>query len=175
MFGFNLMEELNMKPFHEYMNEYRKQMEKGDIKKAYKGLMEYIMELRLYFKNKYPDYFVSGSIYHGYMDMSYFSFFPESLKIRKLKVAIVFIHDTFRFEVWLVGYNKRVQTKYWKLFKESDWNKYRIPSTTKGVDSIIEYSLVENPDFSDLDTLKKQIESGTLKFIKDIEDFLSKH
>jgi hypothetical protein len=163
------------RPFHEYMNEYRKQMEKGDIKEAYKGLMEYIMELRSYFQNKYPDYSVSGSIYYGYMDMTYFAFFPESLKLRKLKVAIVFIHDTCRFEVWLAGYNKQVQTKYWKLFKESDWNKYRIPSTTKGVDSIIEYVLVENPDFSDLDTLTKQIERGTLKFIKDVEDFLSKH
>jgi len=164
-----------MKPFHEYMNEYRKQIEKGDIKEAYKGLMGYIMELRLYFKNKYPDYFVSGSIYYGYMDMTYFSFFPKSFKLRKLKVAIVFIHCTFRFEVWLSGYNKQVQTKYWKLFKESDWNKYRIPSTTKGTDSIIDYILVENPDFSDLDTLTKQIERGTLKFIEDVEDFLSKH
>ena len=164
-----------MKPFHEYMNEYRKQIEKGDIKKAYKGLIEYIMELRLYFKNKYPDYFVSGSIYYGYMDMSYFSFFSKALKLRKLKVAIVFIHDTFRFEVWLAGYNKRIQTKYWNLFKESDWNKYHMPSTTKGLDYIIEHVLVENPDFSDLEKLTKQIEGGTLKFIKDIEDFLIKN
>jgi hypothetical protein len=171
---FSLIEESNMEPFHEYMDEYRKQMEKGDIKKAYRGLMEYIMDLRTHFKNKYPDYFVSGSIYYGYMDMTYFSFSPESLKSKKLKIAIVFIHDTFRFEVWLAGYNKQIQTKYWKLFKESDWNKYRIPSTTKGVDSIIEFILVDNPDFSDLDTLTKQIEKGTLKFIKDIENFLSK-
>ena len=131
-----------MRPFQQYMAEYRKQMEKGDIKEAYKGLMEYIMELRLYFKNKYPDYSVSGSIYYGYMDMTYFSFFPESLKLRKLKVAIVFLHDAFRFEVWLAGYNKQVQTKYWKLFKESDWNNYRIPSTTKGVDSIRKHIVV---------------------------------
>jgi hypothetical protein len=163
------------RPFHEYMNEYRKQMEKGDIKEAYRGLMEYIMELRSYFQNKYPDHFVSGSIYYGYMDMTYFSFFPASFKLRKLKVAIVFIHDTCRFEVWLAGYNKQVQTKYWKLFKESDWNKYRIPSTIEGFDSIIEYIVVENPDFSDLDMLTRQIESGTLKFIKDVEDFLSRH
>jgi hypothetical protein len=61
------------------------------------------------------------------------------------------------------------------LFKESDWNKYHIVSTTKGVDSIIEYILVDNPDFSDLDILTKQIERGTLKFIKDVESFLSKH
>jgi len=164
-----------MESFHDYVNEYRKQIKKGAIKKAYKGLMEYIMDLRTHFKNKYPDYFVSSNIYFGYMDMTYFSFVPESLKRRKLKIAIVFIHDTIRFEAWLAGYNKQIQTKYWKLIKESDWKKYRIPSTTKGVDSIIENILVENPDFSDLDTLTNQIESRTMRFIKDVENFLSKH
>jgi len=169
------MEELNMEQFHVYIDEYKKQLKKGDIKEAYKGLMEYIMDMRLHFKNKYPGYFVSGSIYYGFMDMTYFSFFPQSLKRRNLKIAIVFIHDTFRFEVWLAGYNKKVQTKYWKLFKESNWNKYHIVSTIKGVDSIIEYILVDNPDFSNLDALTNQIERGTLKFIKDVENFLSKH
>jgi hypothetical protein len=164
-----------MESFHEYMDEYKKQLKKGAIKKAYKGLLEYIMDLRTYFNKRYPGYFVSGSVYYGYMDMTYFSFFPESFKHRKLKVAIVFIHDTFRFEVWLAGYNKQVQSRYWKLFKESNWNKYRIVSTTKGVDSILEHVLVDDPDFSDLDSLTKQIENATLKFIKDIESFISKH
>jgi hypothetical protein len=142
-------------------------------KRPLKGLMNYIMELRVYFEKKYPDYFVSGSVYYGFMDMTYFSFFPESLKRRKLKVAIVFVHDTCRFEVWLAGQNRQIQSKYWKLFKERGWNKYRIPSTTKGVDSIIEYSVVEDPDFRDLDALTQQIESGTLKCIQDVEEFLS--
>ena len=164
-----------MESFQEYMNEYRKQLEKGAIKEAYKGLMEYIMDLRMHLKNKYPDYFVSSSIYYGYMDMTYFSFFPKSFSKRKLKIAIVFIHETFRFEVWLAGYNKQVQTKYWELFKERDWNKYHIVSTTKGVDSILEHILVDSPDFSDLDTLTIQIESETLNFIKDVESFLSKY
>jgi len=150
-------------------------MEKGDIKEAYRGLMEYIMNLRTYLNNKYPDYNAPSNIYFGYMDMTYFSFFPDSLKQRKLKIGIVFVHETFRFEVWLFGYNKAVQTKYWKLFKENNWNKYRIVPTTKGFDSIVENILVDNPDFSDLDTLTKQIETGTLKFIEDVEDFLSKH
>ncbi|MEP7136141.1 MAG: hypothetical protein ABI904_14535 [Chloroflexota bacterium] len=163
-----------MGSFHEYMSEYKKQLEQGIIQKAYKGLMEYIMDLRTHFQNKYPDYFVSGSIYYGYMDMTYFSFFPESLKQRKLKIAIVFMHETCRFEVWLAGYNKQVQTKYWKSFKESGWNKYHLVSSTKGVDSILESVLVEDPDFSDLDTLTKQIEKASLRFIKDIENFLAR-
>ncbi len=135
------------------MNEYKKQIQKGTVQKAYQGLMNYIMELRTHFESKYPDYSVSGSIYQGYMDMTYFSFFPESLKHRGLKAGIVFVYSTFRFEVWLFGYNKSIQMKYWQLFKESNWNKYHIPSTTKGVDSILEYVLAENPDFNNLDAL----------------------
>jgi hypothetical protein len=92
-----------------------------------------------------------------------------------LKVGIVFIHNTVRFEVWLFGYNKQVQAKYWKLITESGWNKYRIPSTTKGVDSIMESTLVDDLDFNDLDSLTKKIERGTLKFIQDVENYLSKH
>ena len=164
-----------MESLHVYMNEYRKQLAVGAIQKAYKGLMEYIMDLRTFLMNKYPDYFVSGGIYYGYMDMTYFSFYPESIKQRKLKIAIVFVHETFRFEVWLAGYNKQVQSKYWKLFKESGWNKYRIVPTTAGVDSILEHVLVDDPDFSDLNALTKQIEKAALKFIKDVDGFLSRH
>jgi len=164
-----------MESFQESMNEYRKQLEKGAIQKAYKGLMEYVRDLRTHFRNKYPDYFVSGSIYCGYMDMTYFSFFPKSLKDRNLKVAIVFVHEAFRFEVWLAGFNKQVQQEYWKLFKESGWHQYHLVPTTKGVDSIVEHILVDGPDFSDLDGLTKQIESEILKFIGEVEGFLSKH
>lgn len=164
-----------MEPFHEFVREYRKQLKKGAIQKAYRGLMEYIMALKTHFKNKYPAYLVSGSVYYGYMDMTYFSFFPKSLKDRNLKIAIVFVYDTFRFEVWLAGYNKQVQAKYWKLFKESQWDKYHVVATTQGADSIVEHVLVDNPDFSDLEALTKQIEKGTLKFIKDVESFLAKH
>jgi len=161
-----------MESLNDYITEYQKQLEKGDIKKAYKGLMDFIMNLRIHFKNKYPDFLVSGSIYYGYMDMTYFAFTPEILNKKKLKVAIVFVHEKVRFEVWLAAKNKKIQAEYWKLFKASGWNKYHIPSTIKDVDSIIEYVLVDQPDFNDLNALTEQIEYETLKFIKDVGDFL---
>jgi hypothetical protein len=164
-----------MESFQEYVDEYKKQMDKAAIQKAYKGLMDYIMGLRTHLKTKYPDYSVSGSIYYGYMDMTYFSFFPESLKQRGLKVSILFIHETCRFEIWLAGYNKKVQATYWKLFRESGWDKYQVISTVEGADSIIEYKQTENPDFNNLEALTTQIEGAALKFIKDIETFLSSH
>ena len=161
--------------FHENMNEYKRQLEKGAIQDAYRGLMEYFTTLRMHFKKRYPDDSVAGSTYLGYMDMTYFSFFRRSLKHRNLKIAIVFLHEEFRFEVWLSGTNKKILAKYMNLFREIVWDKYNIATTTKGVDSILDHIIVENPDFSDLDALTKEIESGTMKFTKDVEDFLSKH
>lgn len=161
-----------MESLQPFMTEYKKQLRLGVIQKAYRGLMEYIMDLKTYLNKKFPDYFVSGSIYSGYMDMTYFSFYPESLKKLKLKIAIVFNYDTFRFEVWLAGMNKQIQSKYWKLFRETGWDKYPLVSTPKDVDSIIEHTLVEDPDFSNLTSLTSKIESETFTFIKAIESFL---
>jgi len=164
-----------MAPLREYVREYQKQLGKGVIQQAYRGLMDYMMALRTHLKNKYPDYFVSGSIYYGFMDMTYFSFIPASLQKRRLRIAVVFLHETCRFEVWLAGYNKTVQLKYWRLFRESGWRQYYVVPTTRDADSIVEHVLVEKPDFGDLDGLTAQIERATLKFIADIESFLSGH
>ncbi len=163
-----------MEAFQDCINEYRRQLGKGAIQKAYRGLMKYIMGLRTHFMKTYPDCVVSGSIYYGYMDMTYFSIIPKSIKARKLKIAIVFLHEEFRFEAWLSGVNRKVQAQYWELVKEGCWDKYKIVPPGKGVDSIIESILVSNPDFSDLDTLTNQIKRTTLGFIHDIENFLSK-
>ena len=73
-----------------------------------------------------------------------------------------------RFEIWLAGQNKQIQKKYWEIFKGSDWNKYHIPSTTDEGFSIVDNTLVENPDFDNLETLTEQIETKTMEFIKEI-------
>jgi hypothetical protein len=163
-----------MGSFQEQMSEYKRQMEKGTIQHAYKGLMDYVLRLKTYLQTNHPDYSVSGSIYFGYMDMTYFSFTPEVLKEQGLKIAIVFLHEACRFEVWLAGVNKQVQAEYWQLFKDNHWDKYRVVAITAGADSIVEHTLVGNPDFGDLDALTHQIETEALAFIKDIEKFLSK-
>ena len=162
-----------MKSFSDSVIEYKKQLEKGDIQIAYRGLLEYMMGLKNFFKNKYPYFSVPSSLYQGYMDMTYFALFPEDLKRRKLKIAIVLIHDKMKLEIWLSGINKQIQTKYWNILKSRDLNIYQLPKTLKGSDSIIEYVLTDNPDFNDPEALTRQIESETLKFIKDIKEIIN--
>jgi hypothetical protein len=162
-----------MPSLQEYMLEYRLQMQKGILPKAYKGLMEYILSLRTHLQKKYPAYNISNNLYTGYMDMTYFSLFPPLLKECKLKVAIVYLHEAGRFEAWLAAVNKEVQTLYWTLIKDSGWQKYRLVPTTQGYDSIVEHILVASPDFGDLEQLTTLIEQGTLAFIRDMEEFLN--
>jgi hypothetical protein len=163
-----------MQSFGGSMKEYKLQMEKGTIPAAYRGLMEYLLALRNHFKNKYAEYAVPGSIYYGYMDMTYFSIVPAALKERQLKIAVVFIHETCRFEVWLAGTNKQVQAEYWKQIKESGWSKYRLVPTTRGADSILEHTLADDPDFGALGALTARIEAGVVEFIREVEGFLAK-
>ena len=162
----------SMGSLRESMDEYRRQLQKGAIQEAYRGLMEYMMGLRTHLANKYPDSLCVRHLQRLY-GHDLLLLLPKSLKGRDLKVAIVFVHENFRFEAWLAGYNKQVQARYWKVFKENGWNMYRLVPTTKGVDAIMEHVLVEDPDFGDPDGLTRQIETGTAKFIEDVEGFLS--
>jgi len=61
-----------MASLQEAIREYHRQLERGIIQHAYRGLMNYFGKLRAHFKNKNPKYGVSGGICYGYMDMTYF-------------------------------------------------------------------------------------------------------
>jgi hypothetical protein len=153
------------------MLEFQNLLAKGSIQRSYKDLLRYLMNLRTHLEKNYPDHTVSA-LYQGYMDMSYFTFTPPSLLSRKLKIAIVFIYDKFRFEVWLSAANKQVQAKYWEFLKQSEWQKYFLVPSIKKYDSILEYVLVEQPDFRDTASLTEKIIGSSIEFTNDIESHL---
>jgi hypothetical protein len=127
--------------------------------------------LKSHLEKDYPDYYTSA-LYFGYMDMSYFAFTPPDLKEKKLKVAIVYLHEGGRFEAWLGGNNRKIQAEFIERLSEKTLGKYRLSKPASGVDSIIESVLVEDPDFDKLEVLKMQIEKKTIKFINDMTDIL---
>ena len=151
---------------NKHIELYKDQIQKGTIHKAYKFLMEFMMHVRNHLIKEYPDDFISGHLYFGYLDITYFPFTPKKLKRDKLKIAIVFNHRQLRFEIWLVGQNKQTQKQYWEMFKDSDWDQFKVSST--GQYSILEATLSEDPNFDDTETLTKIIETQTMKFINEI-------
>jgi hypothetical protein len=156
------------------MKVFKKTLGDGHIITAYQGLMEFIRELRSHFMGHFPEYEVPGNVYYGYLDMTYFSILPPFLKDRGLKIAIVFVYDTFRFEVWLSGRNRNVQVETSRLLQESGWQSYPLTPDPDKADSILEKVLVENPDFSDIQKLTQKITGGTREFIHDVESFFAR-
>ncbi|MDI9368670.1 MAG: hypothetical protein QM445_10045, partial [Thermotogota bacterium] len=110
----------------------------------------------------------------GYMDMTYFAFSPTALRDKKLKIAIVYLHKESRFEVWLGAINRKVQAEYIEFFGLKNISQYKLSQVSPGVDSILESTLSDRPDFDNPEELKKEIERKTIEFAKNITLMLNR-
>lgn len=161
-----------MESLNKYMASYRRQVQKGDMPKAYRGLMDAMGELKNRLAQKHPDFTKPGGLYAGYMDMTYFAFTPKDLHEKKLKTAIVYLHETGRFEAWLAAGNRGIRARYEAFFRENGWDKTPVTKAGPGVDAILEKTIADDPDFDDLDALAEQIENRAIGFIREIQGFL---
>jgi hypothetical protein len=152
---------------NDHVSEYTWQLQKGHIQKAYKGIMTIMTDLRAYLALTYPDY-VAGALYFGYMDMTYFSFTPPDLKKLNLKIAVIYLHEENRFEIWLAGGNRKIQADYIALISKKDTGKYTLSQIQPGVDAIIAAPIIEKPDFDNPADLKRQIGLAVKEFTTDI-------
>jgi hypothetical protein len=158
-----------MENLNKYVSIYKEQLEKGDILIAYNELVKFVMKLRTDFIKNLSDQYSFAGILHGYMDYTYFYYSNDYLKHKKLKLGLVLNHLDMRFEVWLLGNTIPNQKKYWELLKTSKWNKDK---TEMPKYSILETTLVENPDFNNLKALSEQIETNMIKVSDEILDYL---
>lgn len=150
------------------MQVYHDALNKGDIQRAYRGILGFMSELRTELEQKYPDY-VFSQVYPGYMDMSYFAITPMELRTGKLKVALVYLHEANRFELWLSANNRKLQKKWIDVLSQQEDMQYRVSEVGVGIDSIVEYIVHVQPNFDARAALKQSLEMNTLRFIKDME------
>lgn len=160
-----------MDSLNDHIREYTLQLSKGHIQKAYRGIIYFMSDLKAYLESRYADY-AASALYCGYMDMTYFAFTPGALRDRKLKIAIVYLHQECRFELWLAANNRKIQADYIDLLSHKNIGAYSLSQIQPGVDSIISARIIEEPDFTDPEELKRRIEASTIGFIKDIDIML---
>ena len=162
-----------MQTLNDVIREYTAQLQKGQIQEAYKGIMTFMAGLKTYLQSRHTQYTTTG-LYFGYMDMTYFAFTPPELKDRNLKIAIVYLHEENKFELWLGGTNRKVQAQFIEIFKGKVIAPYKLSLVSPGVDSIIESIISEQPDFDNADELMKIIEEKTVEFANQIISLLVK-
>ncbi len=160
-----------MENLNTYVSIYQEQLKKGDILIAYNELVKFVMKLRTDFIKSLSDHYSFGGILHGYMDYTYFYYSNDFLKSKKLKFGLVLNHLEMRFEIWLLGNTIPTQKEYWELLKTTKWNKDKTKMPTY---SILETTLVEHPDFNNLNLLADQIETQMIQASNEIMDYLER-
>ncbi|WP_298504934.1 AraC family transcriptional regulator [uncultured Maribacter sp.] len=138
----------------------------------YHQLINYMKELRFFFQKEYDTIFKLGKVYQGDPSFSYFSLTTTELKKLKLKFVIILNHKELSFSICLSGQNKDIRKKYWKIFKDSNWNKYHLAESIENNLSIIDQTIVEEPNFNNRIALTEKIEKESMKFIKELKEIL---
>ncbi|MGB0895811.1 MAG: DUF7000 family protein [Flavobacteriaceae bacterium] len=149
-----------MENLNKYIAIYKAQLEKGDILIAYNELVKVVMNFRTRCIKTRSDHYSFAGILHGYLDYTYFYYSNDFLKRKKLKLGFVLNHLEMRFEIWLLGNTIPVQNKYWELLKNSKWNKDQLEMPKY---AILELTLVENPDFNNLNALTAQLDAKLIQ------------
>lgn len=158
-----------MKTLNQLIYNYTSYLQHGEIQLAYKGIMEFISKLRVDFTKKYPQYDISG-IYHGYMDMSYFSVSTDTLKDNGLKIAIVYLHAKGHFEAWLSARNREVSKKYKVVLDGMIIDGIEVFHDDTNQDAILECTLISAPDFEEQAMLIDNIEQKVECFVKAVSN-----
>ena len=160
-----------MDSLNDAIQTYTNLLRKGQIQKAYRGILGWMADLRGDLEENHPEDKISA-LYAGTMDMTYFAMTPAALKGKGLKIAIVYLHQEGRFEVWLCGSNRRVQAEYLDLLDRKDLGGYALSQPGPGVDAIIASVLEEEADFDHPEALKTKIEKRTMEFTQDVLSIL---
>lgn len=156
-----------MNNLNRHIKHYNQQLSLGHIQKAYRGIMEMMSQLKIAWDNQYPET-PSGSLYAGYMDMTFISVKPAVLSDMDLRVSIVYLHESHTFELWLVARNRKIQSQIHDLLKKKDLGHYTLSELGPGIDAIIAMTCIADPDFDNTEKLVMEIIEKTQHFITDM-------
>jgi hypothetical protein len=156
------------------LKELQEQLAKGSLRRAYGSIVGYLSQLRVHFAQANAEWAVSG-LYQGCFDMTYFALLPPALKLRGLKIAVVFNYETFGFEVWLAARNRTLQRHYGELLRDNGWSKHRLVEPGVGIDAIIECDVSGAVGLEAPEVLTSRIEATVKELLGDLDTFLAAH
>jgi hypothetical protein len=156
-----------MKINNDYIKEYKDILIKTNLQRDYQEFIKFFRYLRIFLGNELKDYTFTDNIVENNMDYSYFQFTNKSLKDKGLKIVIAFVHKSFTLEAWLSGFNRKIQTEYYGIFKNKHL-KYELTNNPNRTDYVLKNDLEINFDYDDLDKLMNEIKDKVIIFINNV-------
>jgi len=147
---------------------YKVLLQTTELEKSYQEFISLFRFVRVELEKEMPDYKFQGSIIENGMDYSYFQFSNEHLKNKGLKIAVVFVHRSFQFEVWVSGYNRKYQNQYYDIIKNKEC-VFELCNNPNRNDYILKLPLSKEIDLSDGESVVNQIKTASLKLVEFIK------
>ena len=152
-----------------YINEYKKLIQTTNLQKGYQELVKFFRALRIYLSENMSEYRFTGSIVENNMDYSYFQFTDDILQSKGLKFVVAFTHNTFEYEIWLSGMNRKIQIDYHSKLCKVKHTNMMSPNPSR-FDYILKEKLFSEVNYDDCERLfdasKNNIQAFTKKIIK---------
>ena len=100
--------------------------------------------------------------------MSFVAFAPAALAEKRLKISLVFLHDTGTFSLWLAAGNRDIQKRVSEALRSLPLGTYSLSTLEPGVDAIIAYDLPKPYTFDDPQTLNAALVAAAEAFARDM-------
>lgn len=148
--------------------EYKELVQNTRLIVCYQEFIRLFHWVRIELEKRMPDYKFQGSITENNMDFSYFQFTSPKLKEKGLKIAVVFVHCDFQFQVWVSGFNRRYQAHYYEVWKGRPL-PFALTSRPAQTEYILCAPLKELSDLSDGVALLGQIQNLAENLLQFVE------
>jgi hypothetical protein len=143
---------------------YKKLIQTTELERSYQEFLRLFRFLWVELEKELGDYRFQGNIIENGMDYSYFQFTNDRLKKKGLKIAVTFVHRNFQFEVWLSGFNRKIQCNYYELLKDTR-QPFSLTEDPKRSDYILRIPLDQNLDLSDGKRVLSEIKDASLRLL----------
>lgn len=148
------------------LKEYSRLVKETAIVEAYQEFIKLFKYIRTEVSKSNKEHRVS-MIVENRMDFAYFQLTNKELKEKGCKVQVVYIHKEGIFEVWVSGYNRKIQEEYYQILKELDW-KYKLNHHPSRIDYIYKVQLQESM-IRDVDVLIEEINDKIKEVIEELK------
>lgn len=109
------------------------------------------------------------------MDYAYFQFTDKKLKENGLKFVIAFLYKDFQYELWLSGYNRKIQSDLHKKFSKMESSRFALTANPLRTDYVLKQRFDCNfIDFEDFDRSLEAFTKEARLIIENIIKELSK-
>ena len=95
-------------PLNACVESYTRAVFAGDLPRAYRAILSTLSSFKAAWEAAHPKDTV-GSLYQGYLDMSFISFASPALASERLKISLVYLHPQGCFSLWLAAGNRSIQ------------------------------------------------------------------